>query len=399
MNSIPDNYVYLDYAASAPLCEETSSAISKYLFGGRDNILSGTNANSLSRPGRLAFKDMQDHRKRMSSILGCRADELIFTSGATEADNAAICGISKGAFAKRERSMSGSFTPNIITTQIEHDAVLAPARELEREGFECRLLRPDRSGRISAEDLDAAIDDSTVLVSIQMANSEIGTIQDIRTLARIAHENGALFHTDATQALGKMHIDLGELGVDAASLSAHKIGGPKGIGALYLKARTPFIAQMLGGGQESGYRSGTQNIMGIAGFCAALEAVSANIDAEHDRLCVLRDKLYDAYSTTDGIRASVDISSDPAGFMPNIVSGIFEGLESETLILRFDSLGFAVSGGSACSSMSLDPSHVLTAIGIDPDDALCALRVSMGRYTTTEDIDAFIEAIPKVLDW
>lgn len=399
MNSIPENYVYLDYAASAPLCEEASEALSKYLIGGRNNIRSGTNANSLSKPGRLAFKDMQSLRKKIASILCCRADELIFTSGATEADNAAICGISKGAFACRERSMKGSFTPNVITTQIEHDAVLAPVRELEREGFECRFLKPDRSGRITPERLENLIDDNTVLVSIQMANSEIGTIQDIHALAEIAHRFGAIFHTDATQALGKVHIDLGDLGVDAASFSAHKIGGPKGVGALFLKARTPFLAQMLGGGQESGYRSGTQNVMGIAGFCAALEATTADIEGERNRLCQLRDRLYDKYREIDGVIPTVEIEAGSTDFLPNIVSAIFSDIESETLILRFDSLGFAVSGGSACSSMSLDPSHVLTSIGINADDALCALRVSMGRYTTTEDIDAFIDALAKVIDW
>ncbi len=399
MDSIPEDYIYLDYAASAPLCEEASMALEKYLFGGRKNILSGTNANSLSRPGRVAFKDMQASRREMARALGCRPDELIFTSGATEADNAAVTGIASAVFFDRRSSMRGTFSPNIITTQIEHDAVLSVAAQLSREGFEVRLLRPDSNGRISPEALDDALDENTVLVSVQMANSEIGTVQDIAALARIAHGKGSFFHTDATQALGKIPIDLGSLDVDAASFSSHKIGGPKGVGALYLRSRTPFKAQILGGGQESGRRSGTQNVMGISGFSAALNAVVSDIGSESARLSCLRDKLYSAYSDFDAITPTVKVDKGSDAFLPNIVSAIFKGIESETLVLRFDSLGFAVSGGSACSSMSLDPSHVLTSIGIDPDDALCAVRVSIGRYTTEQDIDAFIEAIPKVLEW
>ena len=391
MTQIPDDYIYLDYAASAPLSIEAAQAMQKYLEGGRANIQSGANANSLSRPGREAFKDMQASRKEIASLLGCRADEIIFTSGATEADNAAITGIAKGAFQMREASQNGSFKPNIITTEIEHDAVLGPAKSLVRDGFELRLLNPDKNGKISIEALSDALDENTVLVSIQMANSEIGTIQDIKALADVTHASGALFHTDATQALGKIEIDLSVLGVDAASFSAHKIGGPKGVGALFLKKRTPFIAQMLGGGQESGQRSGTQNVVGIAGFRAALSSATANVEAENSRL--------KAYEGFDIITPSVDISSDRKSFLPNIVSATFKDIESETLILRFDSLGFAVSGGSACSSMSLNPSHVLTSIGIDGDSALCALRVSMGRYTTEEDIDSFITAIDKVINW
>lgn len=399
MPDIPTDYIYLDYAASAPLCVEASDALSPYLYGGRDNVLTGANANSLSRPGRLAFKEMQGYRKAMAQLLGCRPDELVFTSGATEADNAAITGIAKGALSERAKAAAGTIAPSIVTTPIEHDAVLAPIRALSKEGFDVRTVAVDANGSVDPEELARLIDDGTVLVSIQMANSEIGTVQDIGTLARIAHDAGALFHTDATQALGKCAIDLGALGVDAASFSAHKIGGPKGVGALFLKNRTPFKAHMLGGGQERGLRSGTQNVMGIAGFCAALEASVGALDEERARLSSLRDRLYDAYRRTDGITPTVDITQDPDRFLPNIASATFDDLESETLILRFDSLGFAVSGGSACSSMSLDPSHVLTSIGIPKDVALCALRVSMGRYTTDADIDAFIAAIPKVLHW
>ena len=205
-------------------------------------------------------------------------------------------------------------------------------------------------------------DEDAVLVSVQAANSEVGSIQPIAALASAAHGAGALFHTDAVQALGKAPVDVGAWGVDAASFSAHKVGGPKGVGALYLRARTPFEPQAIGGGQESGRRSGTQNV-------------------------------------ADAVEATVDVAPGSVEFLPNIVHVLVRGLESETLILRFDLRGFGVSGGSACSSHSLAPSHVLHALGIDDDRAHGALRISMGRYTTERDVDAFLGAVAGVLDW
>ena len=246
---------------------------------------------------------------------------------------------------------------------------------------------------------EAVLDEDAVLVSVQAANSEVGSIQPIAALARAAHGAGALFHTDAVQALGKAPVDVGAWGVDAASFSAHKVGGPKGVGALYLRARTPFEPQAIGGGQESGRRSGTQNVAGAAGFAAAVHAACGLQERAAARLSALRDRLYAGLAAHDAVEATVDVAPGSVEFLPNIVHVLVRGLESETLILRFDLRGFGVSGGSACSSHSLAPSHVLHALGIDDDRAHGALRISMGRYTTERDVDAFLGAVAGVLDW
>ena len=230
-----------------------------------------------------------------------------------------------------------------------------------------------------------------------LANSEIGSVQPVAELAKIAHRHGALFHTDAVQALGKVPIKLVELDIDAASFSAHKVGGPKGIGALYLRARTPFTAYALGGGQEGGRRSGTQNLCGILGFAAACTAAVELQESEAVRLGALRDRLYAALTQMPGLRPTVDVEAGSEEYLPNIVHFLAKGLESETLILRLDTRGIGVSGGSACSSHSLEPSHVLRAMAIDSDSAHGALRVSMGRYTTEQDVEAFLSALPDCL--
>lgn len=400
MPSVASDYVYLDYAATAPLCEEAAAAMAPYQVPGRANLAVGGNANSLHAPGRAAFAALEGARKSLARDLGARRpDEIVFTSGATEADDAAVLGLAQAAAAARRRSGAGDFTPHVITTAVEHDAVLAPAKRLEAQGFRVTRLAPNRQGFIEVRALEAALDESTVLVSVQAANSEVGSIQPIAELARVTHAAGALFHTDAVQALGKAPVNLQELDVDAASFSAHKVGGPKGVGALYLRSRIPFEAYAIGGGQESGRRSGTQNVAGVAGFAAAAHAAVEAQELEAARLRALRDKLYAALSATDGVEATVDVEPGSADFLPNIVHVLVSGLESETLILRFDMQGFGVSGGSACSSHSLEPSHVLRSLGIDADRAHGALRISMGRYTTEADIDAFIEATAKSLAW
>ena len=399
--NVTNDYVYLDYAATAPLCEEAAEAMAPYLVPGRANLAVGGNANSLHSPGRASFEQMEQARRVLAKALGAkRPDEVIVTSGATEADDAAIFGLAAAETERRRRTAGGkAFTPHVVTTTIEHDAVLAPVKRLELQGYRVTRLRPNVQGFIEPQALQSALDADTVLVSVQMANSEVGSIQPIAELAKLAHAAGALFHTDAVQALGKIPVNVAELGVDAASFSAHKVGGPKGVGALYLRARTPFSPFMLGGGQEAGRRSGTQNVCGLAAFAAAAQAVSQQVEAENARLMALRDKLYAGLTAIKGISATVAVGPGSVEFLPNIVHVLANGLESETLILRFDMLGFGISGGSACSSHSLDPSHVLTAMGIDADRAHGALRISMGRYTTEEDIDAFLAAVPKALSW
>ncbi len=396
--SVSEDYIYLDYAATAPLCEEAAAAMLSHMTAGRGNLLAGGNANSLHSVGRLAFERMEQARREIARSLGARRpDEIIFTSGATEADNAAILGLADAEFQRRKRAGSGSFEPHVIVSAIEHDAVLAPAKRLEALGYRVTCLNPNRRGFVEAAALEAAIDSHTVLVSVMLANSEIGSVQPVAELAKIAHRHGAQFHTDAVQALGKVPIKLAELDIDAASFSAHKVGGPKGIGALYLRARTPFTAYALGGGQEGGRRSGTQNLCGILGFAAACTAAVELQESEAVRLRALRDRLYAALAQIPDLRPTVDVEAGSEEYLPNIVHFLAKGLESETLILRLDTRGIGVSGGSACSSHSLEPSHVLRAMAIDSDSAHGALRVSMGRYTTEQDVEAFLSALPDCL--
>ncbi|WP_302962811.1 cysteine desulfurase family protein [uncultured Adlercreutzia sp.] len=394
------DFVYLDYAATAPLSAEAALAMEPFQVPGPANLAVNANANALYGLGRAAFDLLEDARRRVSRALGTRRpDEIIFTSGATEADDAAIIGLTEAACEKRRMEGKGERPVRVITSAIEHDAVLAPCRRLESAGVEVVYLRPNRQGFVEARALAEALNENTVLVSVQAANSEVGAIQPIAELAALAHDAGALFHTDAVQALGKTPLTLDELGVDAASFSAHKIGGPKGVGALYLKARTPFSPYLLGGGQENGRRSGTQNVAGIVGFAAALEATLAAAEEEAARLRLLRDELYAALTAMDGFQATVEVDRNSRDFLPNIVHVLADDLESETMVLRFDQLGFCVAGGSACSSHSLEPSHVLRAMGITGDASYNALRVSMGRYTTQADVRAFVDAARKVLSW
>lgn len=394
------NYVYLDWAATAPLCKEAASAMAPYQVPGVPNLLVGGNANSLHTPGRTAFKALEDARKQFACDIGARRpDEIVFTSSATEADNTALFGLAHAETNARHRRGIKDFIPHVIVSAIEHDAVLAPVKRLESQGFRVTRLNPNRQGFIEVEKLKEALDFNTVLVSIQAANSELGSIQPIEKLAQVSHAAGALFHTDAVQILGKASINVESWDVDAASFSAHKVGGPKGVGALYLKARTPFEPFMLGGGQETARRSGTQNVAGIVGFVAATSTSIALQESEQLRLSLLRDKLYAALGCVVGVEPTVEVPSGSVVFLPNIVHVLVRGMESETLILRLDALGFGVSGGSACSSHSLEPSHVLSAVGINSDRAHGALRISMGRYTTEQDIDAFVDALRASLDW
>lgn len=401
MPAVAPGYVYLDWAATAPLAPEAAEAMAPYFEPGMAGFAAGGgNANSLHSPGRVAFSALEAARKSLAGDLGARrAQEIVFTSGATEADDAAVIGLARAAVDERRRRGAGGFTPHLVVSAVEHDAVLAPAKRLEAEGFRVTRLRPDKQGFIGVSALEEALDADTVLVSVQAANSEVGSIQPVADLARAAHAAGALFHTDAVQALGKVPVDVAAWEVDAASFSAHKVGGPKGIGALYLKARTPFSPYLLGGGQEGGLRSGTQNVCGAAGFAAACHAAVEALGEEAARLRALRDRLYAGLSALEGVRATVAVEPGSGEFLPNVVHVLVDGLESETLILRLDMLGFGVSGGSACSSHSLEPSHVLRALGIDADRAQGALRISMGRGTSEGDAEAFLDAMASCLDW
>ena len=395
---VPENYTYLDWAATAPLCEEAAQAMRPYLEPGLANVPRGMNANSLHAPGRAAFEAMELARREIARDLECsRPNEIIFTSGATEADNMALFGMARAARDLRRKRDGAAKRYRVVTTELEHEAIAAPAKALSREGFDIVYVKPDKKGFITPDSLRGVVDDSTVLVSVQMANSEIGSINPIGKLAEVAHGAGALFHTDATQALGKMPVGFRALGVDAASLSAHKIGGPKGVGALYLKARTPFAPMLLGGGQEDGRRSTTQNVCGIVGFAAACHAAVMVESDESARQRDLRDWLYAQIEQIEGVRATVSVPAGSLDYLPNIVHMIVRDYESETMVLRLDDAGFGVSGGSACASHSLEPSHVLRAIGVSADEAYGALRVSFGRYTTREDLSRFCAVLRSLL--
>lgn len=393
-----DKPVYLDWAATAPLCKEAANAMAPYLQAGIDGLVAGNgNANSLYEVGRTAFRALEQAREDIARSIKARPDEVTFTSGATEADNAALFGIVDAAMARAEQEGDHECVPQIVVSSIEHDAVLKAAETLGHWGAQVTYVEPDSSGHITPDALEEVLTDRVLLVSIMAVNNEVGSVMDIPALAAVAHKAGALFHVDATQAFGKIPVSVKEWGVDALSISSHKIGGPKGMGALYVKARTPFTAQIVGGGQESGRRSGTQNVMGAVGFSAAARAALANLDESAQRLRALRDECYARLLENPKVKAAVSVEPGTTAFAPHVVNVLVRGMESETLILQLDRCGFCVSGGSACSSHSLNPSHVLKAIGVSRDDALGSLRVSLGNTTTAEELDAFIEAFNDVV--
>jgi cysteine desulfurase len=373
---------YFDYAATTPVDERVLEAMLPYFsekFG---------NANSLYALGREAYRAVEEARESVAkSINAERPDEVIFTGGGTESDNTALIGI-----LTRVAPDGGA---HFIVSAFEHHAILEPAHFLEKQGYELTLLAPREDGHIYPDDLRAAMKPNTKLVSVMHANNEIGTINRIKELAAVAHEGGALFHTDAAQTLGKIPFDVQELGVDAASFSSHKIYGPKGFGALYLKKRTPFTAYLKGGGQEFKKRSGTQNTPGAIGFAKALEIMIAEQPAESARLTALRDKVINGVlSVLENTQATTVV--EPR--LPHIASLLINGVEGEAMLLQLDNKGIGVSTGSACSSGSLEPSHVLLSVGCPPEIAHGSLRISLGRFTTEADIDFFLEVFPPMVE-
>jgi len=373
---------YFDYAATTPVDQRVLDAMMPFFserFG---------NANSLYALGRDAYRGLEDARERFAAGIGAESpNEVIFTSGGTESDNAALVGIlSKAA------PQGGA---HLIVSGYEHHAVLHPAEWLEKHGYEVTYLAPRAEGHIHADDLRSALKPNTRLVSIMHGNNEIGTVNDIKTLAAIAHEHGALFHTDACQTLGKIPFNVVESGVDAASFSSHKIYGPKGVGALYLKRRTPFETQARGGGQEFKKRSGTQNTPGVVGMTTALEIMLAEQPEEMGRLAALRDRLI---SGITGALENTEPSAIAGERLPNIAPLLIKGVEGEAMLLQLDNKGIAVSTGSACSSGSLEPSHVLLSIGCPAEIAHGSLRLSLGRFTTAADVDYFLEVFPPIVE-
>ncbi|MBQ6585236.1 MAG: cysteine desulfurase [Coriobacteriales bacterium] len=379
--------VYLDNAASTPLDPRVLEAMMPHLtdvYG---------NATALHGLGRQANTALEQARSTVARLLGAkRPNEIIFTSGGTESDNAAILGITQGKVKRGNKA-------HVAVSNIEHHAVLNSAQQLVFLGHECSQIPCDKRGFIQPDSLVAALRSNTMLVSVMAANNEIGTVQDIVALAKAAHDVGACFHTDAVQALGKVDLHLDAMGVDAASFSGHKIHGPKGVGVLYLRSRTPFRSQMAGGGQEAGMRSGTPNVAGAVGFAKALELACQQREQENAREQQLRDHLADRLlQGSERIHLVVDPrGADAMGecraYLPGMLSIVVEGQETQTMLLRLDEAGFCVSGGSACSSGSLEPSHVLKALGIKRDLAYGALRISLGHDTSQKDVDDFANAL------
>lgn len=373
---------YFDYAATTPVDERVLEVMLPFFsekFG---------NANSLYALGRDAYRAVEGARESVAkSINAERPDEIIFTGGGTESDNAALIGILT--------KMAPDGGAHLIVSAFEHHAILEPAEWLEKQGYELTVLKPREDGHIHPDDLRAAMKPNTKLVSIMHANNEIGTVNPIKELAVIAHEGGALFHTDAAQTLGKIAFDVQDLGVDAASFSSHKIYGPKGFGALYLRKRTPFIAYLKGGGQEFKKRSGTQNTPGAVGFARALEIMVEEQPVEIERLAALRDEVIAGVTS---VLENTEPSVDSGDRLPHIASLLIKGVEGEAMLLQLDNKGISVSTGSACSSGSLEPSHVLLSIGCPPEIAHGSLRISLGRFTTEADIDYFLEVFPPIVE-
>jgi cysteine desulfurase len=341
------------------------------------------NPNSLYRLGREAHAALEDARERVARGIGAaQPAEVVFTGSGTESDNSAIIGLATGG---------GRTRGHVIVSAFEHHAVLEPARHLTKRGFELTELAPRPNGVIHPDDLAAVMRDDTVLVSVMHANNEIGSVQPLAALAEVTHSRGALMHTDAAQSLGKIDFDVNDLGLDAASFAGHKIYAPKGTGVLYLRQGTPFAPYLIGGGQEAKRRSGTQNVAGAVAFATALELMNAERPGEAPRLTALRDR------AAAGVLGALDRvyvnAADAPNRLPSIVNFIIEGVEGEAMLLHLDGAGIAASTGSACSSGSLKPSHVLLSIGCPVEHAHGSLRVSVGRFTTETDIDRFIEVL------
>ena len=371
--------IYMDYAATTPTDQRVVEAMLP-CFG----EIYG-NPSSLHGFGQEARAAMEGARAKIAAFLGAKPAEIVFTSGGTESDNFAIKGV---AWANRKKG------DHVITSAIEHHAVLETCRFLEKEGFRVTYLPVDGNGLVDPADVVKAITDRTILISIMHANNEIGTIQPIAEIGRIAKGKGICFHTDAVQTFGHLPFTVDELNIDLLSASAHKLYGPKGMGLLYIRKGTRITPLVHGGDQESGRRASTQNVPGIVGFGKAVELAAATLHEEEVRLTSLRDRfIRGIFERIDGIH----LNGHPTRRLPNNINLSVESIEGEGMILSLDMMGIACSTGSACSSSSLEPSHCLLAIGLPHELSHGSLRFSLGMYTKEGDIDAVLEALPQVV--
>lgn len=372
--------VYLDYSATTPVKKEVLEAMLPYFsekFG---------NPSSLYGMGLNAKSDLNDARAKVARLIGADEREIYFTSCGTEADNWAVIGTAKARKAKGN---------HIITSKIEHHALLHTCQSLEKEGYEVTYLDVDSKGRVNPADVEKAITDKTILISIMYVNNEIGTVQPIREIGQIAKKYNILFHTDAVQALGNLPIDVKDLGIDMLSMSAHKIYGPKGVGALYIRRGVVIPNHMHGGAQESNKRAGTENTAGIIGFGKAAELACEGLEEHIKKVSELRD--YFANEILSRLQ-DVDINGDMENRHPGNINFVFNYAEGEAILLFMDVKGIYASTGSACSSASFTPSHVLRSLGLPLDKTYSSIRFTIGDFTTKEDIDYAVEEIVQIVE-
>lgn len=371
--------IYFDNAATTKLDDEVLKEMLPYL---KDNY---GNPSSIYKLGREARKAIEYSREKIAKVLNCKANEIYFTAGGSESDNTAIKGIAK---ANKKRGN------HIITSKIEHPAVLETCKQLEKEGFEITYISVDEKGIVDLEELKKSIKPTTILITIMFANNEIGTIQPIEEIGKIAKGNNIYFHTDSVQAVGSIKIDVQKLNIDSLSLSGHKFYGPKGVGALYVKTGVPFEKFISGGHQERNKRAGTENVAGIVGIGKAIELAYENLDEYNKKIKELRD--YYVKQVEEKI-PYIKINGDMEKRLPGNSNISFRFIEGEGLLLNLDLKGICASSGSACTSGSLDPSHVLLAIGLPHEIAHGSLRVSIGKYNTKEEIDYLIENLMEIV--
>lgn len=375
-----DKLIYLDHAATTPVHPDVLAEMMPYFSE------QFANPSTLYRFGRQCKAAVDEARANVATLIGASPDEIFFTSGATESDNWAIMGT---LYAKESKGK------HIITSTIEHHAVLGTCEYLKRRGWTLTLIPVDKDGLVDPEDVRNAITDETVLISIMHSNNEVGVIEPIQEIGKIAREKGITFHTDATQSVGKVPIDVNELNVDLLSLSGHKLYGPKGIGVLYIRKGTKILTYLHGGAQEKSKRAGTHNVPGIVGLGKACEIATRTMPEESARLQRLRDKLI------DGIRSTIPhthLNGHPTKRLPHNVNISIAGIEGEGMILRLDYNGICVSSGSACTAGDLAASHVLLGLGLPHELAHGSLRMTLGKDTTEEDIDKVLSVLPGIVE-
>jgi cysteine desulfurase len=379
------NRVYLDFNATTPVEPAVLDAMLPYFSG------EFANAASIHTPGQRARAAVETAREQVAALIGARPQEIIFTSGGTESDNHAIFGVVGQALLPVSSSRDANSTPHVITTAIEHEAVLNACQALEKEGVRVTYLPTDSQGLIDLDDLRRAVRPETVLITIMHANNELGAVQPLEEIGRITKDADIYFHTDAVQSAGKIPIDVNALNLDLLSLSGHKLYAPKGIGALYVRGGTRLRQLLYGGHHQRGFRPGTENVAGIVGLGKAGEIARRSLAEDAGRMSALRDKLQ------QGLLQRVPqsrVNGGAAPRTPNTTNLVFPGVEGEALLIALDLKGLACSTGAACSSGAVEPSHVLTAIGLPPEEARASLRFSLGRHTTSADIDFTLNVVP-----